>query len=188
MLLEKLKEFPKNMILILITIIAFISLLIIQFIVMGPIENLLKSTTGYGVLDFEFAWIPEIINNIFIAWGAEGITQETFVTYIDFLYLLSYSVFGFGLVLISIRWAEGKLQEIGLFMSLTPLIAGVFDVIENINLLIMLGYPSSFYSFIPLIASLSALLKFSFLFVGIGFLVVAILLILASRLKKRSKE
>ncbi len=67
MFLEKLKEFPKNKILILITIIAFLSFLLIQVIVMGPIESVLKSTTGYGVLEFEFAWVPEVINNIFTA-------------------------------------------------------------------------------------------------------------------------
>jgi len=187
MFLEKLKEFPKNKILILITIIAFISLLIIQITVMSPIETELKSTTGYGVLDFEFAWVPEVINSIFTAWGPGGIGKETFATCIDFLYLLSYSIFGFGLVLVPIRWAEGKLQEIGLFMSLTPLIAGVFDVIENINLLIMLGNPSSFQSFIPFVASLSTVLKFGLLFAGIIFLVIALLLMLISRLKKKSE-
>lgn len=187
MFLEKLKEFPKNKILILITIIAFLSFLLIQVIVMGPIESELKSTTGYGVLEFEFAWVPEVINNIFAAWGSEGRANETFVTYIDFLYLLSYSIFGFGLVLIPIRWAEGKLQEIGLFMSLTPLIAGVFDVIENISLLIMLGNPSSIQPFTPLVASLFAVLKFGFLFAGIIFLVIVLLLMLISRLKKKSE-
>ena len=187
MFLEKLKEFPKNKILILITIIAFLSFMLIQVIVMGPIETGLKSTTGYGVLEFEFAWVPEVINSIFTAWGPEGIAKETFATYIDFLYLLGYSIFGFGLILIPIRWAEGKLQEIGLFMSLTPLIAGVFDIIENINLLIMLGNPSSFQSFIPLIASLSAVLKFGFLFAGIIFLVIALLLMLIGRLKKKTE-
>ncbi len=187
MFLEKLKEFPKNKILILITIIAFLSFLLIQVIVMGPIESELKSSTGYGVLEFEFAWVPEVINNIFAAWGSEGIAKEIFATYIDFLYLLGYSIFGFGLVLIPIRWAEGKLQEIGLFMSLTPLIAGVFDVIENIHLLIMLGNSSLIQPFIPFVASLSAVIKFGFLFVGIIFLVIALLLMLISRLKKKTE-
>ncbi|MBA7505787.1 hypothetical protein ES706_04464 [subsurface metagenome] len=187
MFLEKLKEFPKNKILILITIIAFLSFLLIQVIVMGPIESVLKSTTGYGVLEFEFAWVPEVINNIFTAWGLDGIAKETFVTYIDFLYLLSYSIFGFGLVLIPIRLSEGKLQEVGLFMSLTPLIAGVFDVIENINLLIMLGNPSSFQSFIPFVASLSAVLKFGFLLIGIIFFVITLLIMLIGRLKKKTE-
>jgi len=187
MFLEKLKEFPKNKILFLITIIAFVSFLIIQIAVMGPIETGLKSTTGYGVLDFEFAWVPEVIDKIFTAWGSEGIAKEIFATYIDFLYLFGYSIFGFGLVLIPIRRAEGKLQEIGLFMSLTPLIAGVFDVIENIHLLIMLGNPSPIQPFIPFVASLSAVIKFGFLFIGINFLVIALLLMLISRLNKKTE-
>jgi len=187
MFLEKLKEIPKNIILISITIIAFVSLLIIQFTVMGPIESIIKSATGYGILDFEFAWVPELVNTIFTAWGSGGIADEIFATTIDFLYLISYSIFGFGLVLVPIRFAEGKLQEIGLYMTLTPIIAGVFDVIENINLLIMLGNPTSILSFTPLAASVSAVLKFSFLIAGIIFVVIAIILMLISRLKKKSE-
>ncbi len=187
MILKKLKEYPKNKILISITIIAFILLLIIQFTVMGPIESVIKSTTGYGILDFEFALIPDVVNNIFTAWGSEGIANEIFATSMDFLYLISYSTFGFGLVLIPIRFAEGKLQEIGLYMALTPIIAGVFDVIENINLLIMLGNPTSILPFTPLVASVFAVLKFGFLFAGIIFFIIAIIVILISRLKKKSE-
>ncbi len=91
------------------------------------------------------------------------------------------------MVLIPIRLSEGKLLEVGLFMSLTPLIAGVFDVIENINLLIMLGNPSSFQSFIPFVASLSAVLKFGFLLIGIIFFVITLLIMLIGRLKKKTE-
>ena len=54
--LEKLKEFPRNKILILITIVAFILGILLSQLIMAPIEAELKRSTGYGVIDFEFAW------------------------------------------------------------------------------------------------------------------------------------
>ena len=70
--LEKLKEFPRNKILILVTIVAFILGILISQLLMAPIEAELKSSTGYGVIDFEFAWTSEQVNKIFKAWGSEG--------------------------------------------------------------------------------------------------------------------
>ena len=92
MFLEKLIDFPKNKLVILITIIAFIVGILISQFIMAPIEAELKSSTGYGVLEFEFAWTSEQINRIFTAWGSEGKKKEAFVTYIDFIFIPCYSV------------------------------------------------------------------------------------------------
>lgn len=72
MSLEKLIEFPKNKVVVLITIAAFILALLISQFIMAPIEAELKGSTGYGVIEFEFAWTSEQINTIFKAWGSEG--------------------------------------------------------------------------------------------------------------------
>ena len=169
MFLEKLIEFPKNKVVILITLIAFILALLISQFIMAPIEAELKGSTGYGVIEFEFAWTSEQINTIFKAWGSEGKKKEAFVTYVDFFFIPCYSLFMAGCILLVTRNLEGKLQEIGLYFTIMPFIAGIFDVIENINLLLMLTNESFIWSLSPFIASLCATIKFSLLFIVIIF-------------------
>jgi len=183
MSLEKLIEFPKNKVVVLITIAAFILALLISQFIMAPIEAELKGSTGYGVIEFEFAWTSEQINTIFKAWGSEGKKKEAFVTYVDFLFIPCYSLFMAGCVLLVIRKLEGKLQEVGLYMTIMPFIAGIFDVIENINLLLMLTDESFVWSLSPFIASICATIKFSLLFIVIIFFLLALIIILIKKLK-----
>jgi hypothetical protein len=76
------------------------------------------------------------------------------------------------------------MATIGLYMSLTPVIAGIFDLIENINLLIMINDNPNFASFVPFIASLSATIKFGFLLIGAIFFLIALLLLIIAKIKK----
>jgi len=183
MFLEKLKEFPKNNIVILITIIAFILGIVISQFIMAPIEAQLKSSTGYGVIEFEFAWTSEEINRIFKAWGAEGKKKEAFVTYIDFIFIPCYSFFMAGCLLLVSRKLDGKVQEIGLFFTIMPLIAGIFDVIENIFLLLMLTNETFIWTLSPFIASLCATIKFSLIFLATIFFIVAMVIIIIKKFK-----
>jgi len=183
MFLEKLIEFPKNKAVILITLIAFILALLISRFIMAPIEAELKGSTGYGVIEFEFAWTSEQINTIFKAWGSEGKKKEAFVTYVDFLFIPCYSLFMAGCILLVTRNLEGKLQEVGLYMSILPFVAGIFDVIENINLLLMLTDESFVWSLSPFIASLCATIKFSLLFIVILFFLVALIIVIIKQFK-----
>ena len=92
MFLEKLKEFPKQKALAIITILSFISFLILSLI-MQSIERELKGSTGYGVMEFEFAWTSKMIREIFSAWGASGKKKEATAICWDFLYIPSYGLF-----------------------------------------------------------------------------------------------
>ncbi|TFG22950.1 MAG: hypothetical protein EU532_13915 [Promethearchaeota archaeon] len=181
--LEKLLQVPKNKILGLIILIAGISFFLLTFLVFGPIEAELKGSTGYGVMEFEFAWTSENINKIFTAWGQDGINKQIFVTWIDFLYIPSYGFFFSGLILFISRKLEGKSQKIGLYMTLLPFIAGIFDVIENINLLLMLTHEAYVWSSSPFIASLCASIKFGLLLLALIFFVIALLILLIKKLK-----
>ncbi len=183
MLLEKLKEFPKQKVLTIITLISFIAFLLLTMI-MQSIENELKGSTGYGVMDFEFAWTPETIRKIFSAWGSAGKKKEATATYWDFLYIPSYSFFMAGCILLVTRKLEGKLQNYGLYITITPLVAGVFDVIENINLLLMLGNDAYIDMGSPFIASLCALIKFVLLFLAICFFLIALIILIINKIRK----
>ncbi|MFX1445926.1 MAG: hypothetical protein ACFFHV_21125 [Promethearchaeota archaeon] len=183
MFLEKLLDFPKNKLVVLITILAFILGVFINQYIMAPIEAELKSSTGYGVIDFEFAWTSDQISRIFKAWGSEGKKKEALVTYIDFLFIPCYSLFMAGCILLVTRNLEGKLQEVGLFMTIVPFIAGIFDVIENINLLLMLIDDSFIWSLSPFIASLCATIKFSLIFIAIIFFIVGLVIVIMKKFK-----
>ena len=184
MFLEKLKEFPKQKALAIITILSFISFLILTLI-MRTIETELKGSTGYGVMEFEFAWTPEMIREIFRAWGAAGKKKEATAIYWDFLYIPSYGLFIAGCILLVTRkLEEGKLQNFGLYITITPIIAGVFDVIENINLLLMIENDAYIEMGSPFIASLCASIKFGLIFLGIGFFILALIVLAINKIRK----
>ncbi len=132
----------------------------------------LRIAYGYGVLEFELAWTPETIDTIFTAWGQSEMEKQAIVTYIDYIFLITYSLFGAQSVLILTRKLEGKIQELGLILTLATTIAAVFDAIENANLLIMLINPADFSPLNPFIASLCAVFKISFIEAGICFLYI----------------
>ena len=181
MILEKLKKSPSDLILLNIAAIGIIILLVINIFVFEPLAN---SGFFYGILDFEFAWTSEQISLIFTDWGSEGMALQAAGIYWDFFYIIGYSVPLFALILLFTRKLSGKIVDIGLYMSLTPLVAGIFDLVENINLLIMLNDTPNFASFVPLTASITAFIKFGFLLVGATFFLVVLVLTIIKRFKK----
>ncbi|HUW91111.1 MAG TPA: hypothetical protein VMV43_11420 [Candidatus Nanopelagicaceae bacterium] len=181
MILEKLKKSPSDLILLIIAAIGIVILLVINMLVFEPLTN---SGLFYGILDFEFAWTKDQILIIFTSWGSEGMALQASGVYWDFLYIIGYTVPLFALILLFTRKLSGKVVDIGLYMSLTPFVAGIFDLIENINLLIMLNDYPDFESFVPLTASITAFIKFSFLLVGAIFFLVVLVLTLIKRFKK----
>ena len=183
MFLEKLKEFPRQKVIVVITIISFISFICLN-LVMAPIERELKGGTGYGVLDFEFAWTSEMVRKIFRAWGSAGKKKEATAIYWDFLYIPAYSFFMAGCILLVSRKLERKLQNHGIYISILPFIAGVFDIIENINLLLMIENDSFIDMGSPFIASLAASIKFGLLFVTIFFFIIAIIFLVIIKIRE----
>ena len=179
--LEKLKKYPSDLILLIVSAIAIVILLTINILIFGP---LLYSGGMYNILHFEFAWTTEQILIIFGVWGEEVMTLQAAGVYWDFLFIIGYTVPLFALILLVSRKLNEEILNIGLYMSLTPFIAGIFDIIENINLLIMLNETPAFASGVPLIASLSATIKFGFLIVGAIFFLVALVLLVIKKIKK----
>lgn len=184
MFLEKLKEFPKNLYVLIITIIGFLIFILTTTLVFASINQMVPPP--YGILDFEFAWVPEQVLIIFASWGPSGMAAETLAIYWDFLYIVGYGSFIFGAILLVTRRLEGRLQKIGLWMTLAPILAGIFDIIENINLLVMLDAAPTFSSFVPFLASLMALIKFSVLILGIAFFFVALVIAIIKLIRKRN--
>lgn len=183
MILDKLKKKPSDLILLIAALIGIVILLTINILIF---EDIAKTVPVYGILDFEFAWTKDQILTIFSTWGPLGMAEQAAGVYWDFLYILGYVVPLFTLIVYFSRKLEDRIATFGLYMSLTPIVAGIFDLIENINLLIMLNGTPDFASFIPLLASISATIKFGFLIVGAIFFLVALVLIIIKKIKKEN--
>lgn len=178
--IEKLKRSPKTWVVLLVTGIGLIIFLLINRLIFAslPIE-----VPSYGILDFEFAWTANQITTIFIAWGSNGMGLHATGIYWDFLYILGYGGLIAGLILLLSRFLTGKIQKVGLFMTLAPVLAGVFDFIENLLLLTMLNNPTSFASGIPLLAGIMASIKFGLLLLGIGYFLLGLVVWLVQLMK-----
>ncbi len=161
--INNLRDFPRDKTLYIATIISLIFTGII-FLLMRPVEIELKSLTPYGVMELEFAWTITQIDIIFTAWGNSLILKEIGVTLLDFGFLVFYSTAMAGLTIILTRKIfQGTMNSWGYKIALVPFLAAIFDVIENVNLILMLTSPSSFPAFAPFVASTCAMIKFSFL-------------------------
>lgn len=181
MFLERFKESPKDKLVLILTISSLVIVLLVYILIFIPIE---ASVSTYGILDYEFAWTPDRVQAIFSAWGTDGMANQSLAIYWDFLYIVGYISLALGLILLVLRRSEGKMQTLGLYFTLAPFLTGIFDIIENMNLLVMLSNPTPILSINPFLASISALIKFSFLFAAIGYFVIALLIIISNKIKK----
>ena len=178
MFLDKLLELPKKKALQLITLIGLIA-----FVVMTMLGGVVNAAPAYTILDYEFAWTSGQVQVIFNAWGVVGKQQIAFGIYMDFLYIIAYGALIFGCLLIASRKLEGKIRTIGLYMTITPVIAGILDIVENINLLLMISDATFIASAIPFAAALCATIKFTFIFACIIFFLVQIVFIVIKKRK-----
>ncbi len=180
MILEKLKDFPKEQTLKIATLITTIPFVIITLVFVFN-EIKLETLTSHGVLDFELAWSTGQILKIFLSWGPFEMETQAFITWVDYIYIPVYGLWGALCILLVSRKLDGKLQDLGIAMMFTPMIAGIFDSIENANLLLMATNPITIFSNSPFLASLFATFKIGFLAAGITFLVLTSLYLIIRR-------
>ena len=181
MFLDKFKESPKDKFVILLTAFGLAIVLLTYILIFMPIE---AAVPTYGILDYEFAWTPERVGTIFSVWGADGINRQISAIYWDFLYIVGYVSLALGLILLVLRRSESKMHTLGLYFTIAPFLTGIFDLIENINLLVMLGGPTSVSATNAFIASLCALIKFIILFAAIAYFIVALIFVIIKKFKK----
>ncbi len=178
MYLEKLLETPKKKALQIITLTALVA-----FLLMTILGGVVNKAPVYTILDYEFALTLDSVVLIFNAWGAAGKQQIALGIYMDFLYIVAYVALIFGCLLIAARNLEGKFQTVGLCMVITPIIAGICDIVENVNLLLMIVDTTNVTPLNPLIAALCATVKFSIIIACILFFLVEIIVIAINRKK-----
>jgi hypothetical protein len=179
-MVEKLSRIPNILIIGLSTIIGFAIFLVINLFVFRKLP-----VFEYGILHYEFAWTVEKVQDIFFIWGQSGMAAQATGVWWDFLYIVGYSSFIGGCILLVTRLNTGRIHNIGLYMTLTPFLAGFSDIVENIFLLIMLKNPTSIVKAFPMIATIAAGVKFGLLIMGILFFIFALIIGIIRKLKKK---
>lgn len=155
--MQKLKTHPPTPVVIGIVVVALAetAILWLQF---PPIESRLKSA-GYGIVDYELAFTADNVGKMLRAWGPEGQGAMRDSLLIDFPFMLSYALAFAGITLLIARSQSGRPASAGLALTPAALIAAVFDALENLMLLTLLGR-DPVPALPPLVAGISASIKF----------------------------
>ena len=168
-MLEKLLEVPRKKALILIAIISLVGVIVLMLVM-----DLFDQMIPFTIIDFEFSWTGSRAEEILTAWESNGALQNSIIfNYLDFAFMLAYGSFGFSVVLLITRLLKEKegYRKIGLICSVLPIAAAIFDVVENINLLIMQhNFPLTPLDIMATIAAIFAFIKFGSLLIGIVFM------------------
>ncbi|MFX0083921.1 MAG: hypothetical protein ACFE94_19420 [Candidatus Hodarchaeota archaeon] len=184
MFLDRFRKSLNKRILYLLAILGFLIVLLVEIFVFIPIE---ATVSKYGILDYEFAWTSSRVEIIFSVWGTSGIDRQLMAIYWDFLFIVGYVSLAFALVTLVLQSSTGKLEAIGTYITITPFLTGIFDIIENTFLVLMANTPTAVSNILPLIASLSATVKFGFLFVAIIYFGIVLLFILIDKFIKKKQ-
>jgi len=107
---------------------------------------------------------------------------------LDYGFMVSYGGIFFSLGLIIARKLEAGTiwRNIGFIMVFLALIAPTCDAIENVFILLMLSNPLSFPDIWAITHSIFALIKYIIMFIGFGWIFVAIIKLIVIRKSKKT--
>ncbi len=182
-MLEKLQTSPSKKKLLVITLVSLAVFIVLTIIFRFYETALNPDGTGYGIIEFEFAFDQATATTMLSTWGSAGRAIALESVYLDFIYIAAYGIGLFCLTIHLMRALKDRWHNIGLIFGIAALLAGIFDIIENINLMIILNEPSTFPASAPLIAGVCAGIKFSLLFASIGFIAFGAIALLLRKLR-----
>jgi hypothetical protein len=133
------------------------------FLVTIPTEDLLKGFSVYGQFNFEFGWNAQSVDVILANWGSTGRTSVLYAIIANFVIMASYIVIFIGLIILGTRQfkEKKKIQDLFLKTLFLPILAGIFNVISNILMMIMLSSGTSVSPILPFVTSLSSVIKYA---------------------------
>ena len=155
---------------------------LVLWLALAVIDRQISDTPGPGIIGFEVAGTTEHAEEILGDWGTEGRDDARLSLYLDFAYLVAYSVFlAVGCTIASERLGRRgmrRLAAIGPLLGWAMFAAGAFDAIEDVALLRVLGGHTATW---PGIALYAAIPKFAIAGIGLAYVVVGALLGRAAR-------
>lgn len=173
---------PKQAVMIGVTLVALAATVVI-FILMRPHEGEMQEQGGYGIVSYELAYSADKADDILTAWGPGGEKAARSSLLIDYAFMPSYALLFTGITLLIARAQLGGLQGYGLWLVPGQIAAALFDALENAMLLTMLGTAGNVPAVPPVIAGISATLKFLLLALAILYWIVCGLAWVVRRLR-----
>lgn len=148
----------------------------------APLEEIMTRQGGVGIVPYEFAFTADRAQDILVGWAPEGRDAARRSLLIDYGFVPAYALLFGGITLLIARAQMGRLQRIGLALALGCVVAALFDGLENLMLLRMLSAPSV-AALPPLVAGVSASIKFLLLALAILYALAAGLAWVVRRLR-----
>jgi len=109
----------------------------VMIVVMTKTGAPLKTpATPKGILDLEFAYNTTKTTIVTTAWAGDNISAAKTNTYLDFIFLLFYSLF---LFFTSDKIARITKSKVGKFIANGAIYAGILDIVENAGMLMTLS-------------------------------------------------
>lgn len=132
----------------------------------------IKQSNGPGIVPFEVAGTQEEAREILEEWGEQGRDAARVSLYVDFAYLIAYSLFlAVGCTVASQRLARRGMKSlagIGPMLGWTMFAAAAFDAIEDVALLrVLAGHTETW----PGIALYAAIPKFAIAGIGLAYVI-----------------
>lgn len=148
-----------------------ISMVALTIVPVFAFEQRLEHAGGPGILAFEFAASKARASQILAEWGPEGRRIARLSLIVDYAYMISYGGF-FTLAGLATRdlartrdWR--RLATAGMIVPFFAAVAAMFDAIENVFLLLVLGGHGGEHA--PLIATICSSIKFTLITIAIGY-------------------
>jgi hypothetical protein len=160
--------------------VAMIALTFVPFFVF---EKRLEHTGGPGILAFEFAATKARAAQILAEWGPKGRHTARLSLIVDYAYMISYGGF-FTLAGLATRdfarthgWR--RCSAAGTVLPFFATAAAIFDAVENVFLLLVLGGHGGQAG--PLIATICSSIKFTLITIAILYVACGLMLRLSHR-------
>lgn len=169
---------------ILFTMLFFAFFILINYSGVG-VKGLLDISSGSNILDFEFGFNYGKAHKILAALGDEGRTfYLTKIMPLDFPFPFTYMLFYLGWIALLLKHLRPRKQY--KYLLFMPILAMLFDWVENIGIITMLLYYPNIPSWAVLLASIFGMLKTIFTIGSIAIIgILFILLIYSSKQIRR---
>lgn len=143
-----------------LTVVASISFLLV--LILTILFSTLLRLPKYSILDFEFCFDARRALLILNHWGEPAQQKARNGLYLDFLYIVAYTLLFFSVGLLMAHHLEWPLKTMGYSAPFLAFVAGGLDMIENLFLLSILkaARDQIIPDAMPFLAGCAASLKF----------------------------
>ena len=137
--------------------------------------TLMEPEPHYGIVAFELAYTVEKAEEIVGVWGDDLLPAAKKSLIVDYPFMPAYALLFFSLTRLFALMPGGRMAALGRRTALFPLTAAVFDAVENLGLLSAVASPDAIPAWAPVVAGISATIKFSLLLLAVLYWPAAVL-------------